>query len=162
MWGSGRVRLCAALGGLVVFLVSSENLGLAASTAWPKGPIGLRMECNGARFPIGTPLTGTDIPGETNPGDVVSVDLIAQAGAYRAVGYLYTTGEGATFVADRQIAQAQLWDYAVMNALVQSMSSFEGNAFDPRDNGFVAYRVTWNPVLARQMTLQLTRCPPRI
>jgi hypothetical protein len=118
------------------------------------------MECRGARFPIGTPLTGDEALGGDNPGEVATVDLIRARDASRAVGYRYTTRDGAMFVTDRATAQAQLWDYAIMNALVQTMNSFYENAFDPRDNGFVYYRVTWKFPIADRMNLELTRCPP--
>lgn len=146
---------------LVLTFVLCGTVGRAAPAAWPKGPIGLRMECNGARFTIGTPLTGTETAGQTNPGDVITVDLISLRDTARGVGYLYTTGDGQTFVAERANSQAQVWDYAVMNAIVQSMSSFIGNAFDPRDNGFVAYPVKWDTTTAEHLNLRLTRCPAK-
>jgi hypothetical protein len=109
---------------------------------------------------VGTPLTGDEVPGGTNAGEVAAIDLISVGAASRAIGYLYTTREGVTFVTDRPTSEAQLWDFAVMNAIVQVMGFVQENAFDPRDNGFVYFRVAWKPPVASQMNLTLTRCPP--
>jgi hypothetical protein len=162
---SALKRLCSVrrprvlVTSLVALLVLGGQPGRAASAEFPTGPVGLRMECNGARFPIGTPLTGDEVPGGANSGEVSAIDLIRLRGASRAVGYRYTTREGGMFVTDRATSQAQVWDYAVMNTIVQVMGFTNEIAFDPRDNGFVYYRVVWKPRIADNLTLELTRCP---
>lgn len=149
---SRAVSLVAALAGLVPS---------AADARVPVGEIvTMKAECREARYPIGFPLTGEEIVGKINLGEVVAIDRIRSAAYARTVGFLYTTGEGRTFVTDRPLAHLQLIDLVVMNQVEQMMGFVLENAFDPRDNGFVYYLVTWNPQVAETMQLRLARCVP--
>jgi hypothetical protein len=131
----------------------------AAAASPPLGEGGVaKVECREARYPPGSVLTGKESAAGQSRGDVVAIDRIINTSVSRTVGFRYTTREGRTFVADRPSAHVQTIDLAIMNQLVEAMGYFHGNAFDPRDNGFVYYAVTWKPALAKAMHLELVRC----
>lgn len=118
----------------------------------------MKAECREARFPVGSALTGKEIVGKINRGEVTAVDRILSATYSRTVGFLYTTGDGRKFVSDRPTSHLKLVDLAIMNQVVQRMGHVHENAFDPRDNGFVYYLVTWKSQIAQTMHLRLARC----
>lgn len=47
-----------------------------------------------------------------------------------------------------------------MNDVVNVMSPFAYNAFDPRGNGYTVYPVTWNAAEAQRLGLTVVRCIP--
>ena len=116
------------------------------------------VACREARFVVGAALTGKEAAGRPNGGEVRSIDRIVYTPLSRTVGFLYTVDDRRLFVSDRESAQLTTRDLAIMNQLTQAMGAFKGNAFDPRDNGYVYYRVKWDRALANKMHLVLRRC----
>jgi hypothetical protein len=157
-----RVR-CVLVTSLVALILGTLTVRPVGASSGETGltPMRLQVECAGTRFPIGTPLVGDEVPNGPNLGEVKTIELIRVDDSPHAVGYLFTTRNGDLFVTDRQSSQALVWDYAVMNALVQAMGSILENAFDPRDNGFVYFRIVWKPQIATSLGLDRVPCPSK-
>lgn len=139
---------------LLAALSFIESPAVAAETA---SNVSASIDCRDARLAIGMQLAGDERPG--NAGELRSVDRIVLTSTSRTVGFLYTARDGSAYVADRSSRMLTSGDLVVMNALVQYMGGFFENAFDPRDDGYVYYPVRWTAQRAKELGVQLSRCP---
>jgi hypothetical protein len=116
------------------------------------------VDCSDARYAI-----GINIPDAVDrvSGDVRSIDAISLRSSKQTIGYRYTMNDGRTFVADRSRDRTTLGGLSAMNDLVNLLSQFRYNAFDPRDQGYTVFGVRWDPAAVRKLGLNLTPCPRR-
>jgi hypothetical protein len=142
---------------LIGVLAGSSLVESPAAAAESASNVSASIDCRDARLVAGMQLTGEERPG--NAGELRSVDRIVLTTTSRTVGFLYTARDGSTYVADRSSRMLASGDLVVMNALVQYMGGFLENAFDPRDDGYVYYPVRWTAQGAKDLGVQLSRCP---
>jgi hypothetical protein len=126
------------------------------------------VDCGDARWTVGMNIPDRrDVPA----GEIVRVDAIRRipeeakpnpnsiVRPRQTIGYLYTLKDGRTYVADRGRADLTIDSLAIMNDVVNGMSKFSGNAFDPRDGGSTVYKVTWSAGAAKRLGLETAPCP---
>lgn len=110
--------------------------------------------CNDVRYAVGINLPDArDLPS----GDIRLVEAILDGNRVH-IGYLYVLNNGRAYVSDRSRTALTMDGLATMNEVVNQMSSFAYNAFDPRDNGYTVYPVTWRAATAGRLHLTTTRC----
>jgi hypothetical protein len=157
---------------LAVPLVATALVCGASIGAGRQGPAlaAPYVDCRDARWYV-----GMNIPdARDNPaGDIVRVDAIRQITAQTptgsqgvirpryTLGYRYTLKDGRTYVADRSRPAVTTDSLALMNEVVNDMSKFSQNAFDPRDGGAKVYQVDWSPAVAKRLGLETAACPAR-
>jgi hypothetical protein len=141
-------------------------LTLQATTAWACATpsdavlVKARLDCKDARYPIGAALIGTEEPGGENVGEVAAVDRIVAITPARTSGFLYTLRDGTTYVSARSATQLTNDDLVTMNQLLRAMGYAKDNTADPSDNGFVYFRIRWDPKVAKHLGVRLARCEP--
>jgi hypothetical protein len=124
--------------------------------AMPAGaaPASHPVQCDDARFVIGMNIPDAR---DRTAGDVRAVVAIAGAGGNH-IGYRYTLADGRVYVADRSRLRLTFDGLATMNDLVNAMSPFRYNAFDPRDDGYTVYPVTGRGAAAVRLKVTTAPC----
>ena len=110
--------------------------------------------CNDARWSVGINIPDAR---DVASGEIRAVEAILDINRAH-IGYRYTLNDGRTYVSDRSRNMLTLSGLAAMNELVNAMSSFSYNAFDPRDNGYMVYAVKWNKATADRLQLTVAPC----